>query len=105
MWIIIDFKINQDYIAKVLCINKEKPEKKCNGNCHLTKQLQKAEESEKKDQPMNFTNRIEITLYLPKSESCHKSYFFNKERNLNDSYYFYNHSSNYINRIFRPPEC
>jgi hypothetical protein len=45
--ILIDFKINQDYIAKFLCINREKPMSTCNGKCYLTKQLKKAEEQEK----------------------------------------------------------
>ena len=49
--ILIDFKINQHYIAKVLCINKEKPIKTCNGKCFLLQQLKVADEQEKKTSP------------------------------------------------------
>jgi hypothetical protein len=37
----MDYAINYDYISKVLCINKDKPELKCNGKCHLMKELAK----------------------------------------------------------------
>ena len=39
--ILIDYKINQDFIAEVLCINKEKSMTLCKGKCYLVDQLQK----------------------------------------------------------------
>lgn len=33
------WKMNQAYIAKYLCVNKEKKELKCKGKCHLMKNL------------------------------------------------------------------
>ena len=38
---VIDYLINKDYIAKNLCINKDKPQSCCKGKCHMVKQLQK----------------------------------------------------------------
>ena len=35
----VDYAINKEYIAKVLCINQEKPELACHGKCHLKKEL------------------------------------------------------------------
>lgn len=35
---------NKEYVAKNLCENKEKPQLKCNGKCHLAKRLQELEE-------------------------------------------------------------
>jgi len=43
------FKLNQDFIAKVFCINREKPQLKCNGKCHLKKELKKNNSSEKSE--------------------------------------------------------
>jgi hypothetical protein len=37
------FEMNREYIAKVLCINKTEPEKGCNGQCYLKKNLQKTD--------------------------------------------------------------
>jgi len=39
--ILIDFKINQNFIAKVLCINRDKSIITRNGKCYLTEQLKK----------------------------------------------------------------
>ena len=47
------FKINQDFIAKVLCINKDKPILGCEGNCHLNKELKK-NNSEDRESKTNF---------------------------------------------------
>lgn len=48
---ILDFVINYDAIQE-LCINKDKPEMKCNGSCHLKKELAKTAQE---DNP--FTNK------------------------------------------------
>lgn len=44
---IVEYAVNYEYISKVLCVNKAKPELKCNGKCHLMKELAKSSESEK----------------------------------------------------------
>lgn len=43
---IIEYVANYDYIAKVLCINKSKPDLHCNGKCYLSKELAKTNDSE-----------------------------------------------------------
>jgi hypothetical protein len=47
--IYLDFKANQDEIAKTLCIKKEIKINTCNGNCYLSKQLKKEAEKEKQE--------------------------------------------------------
>ena len=44
--IYISFKVNQNYIARVLCVNKDKPKLNCNGKCFLAKKLKQAEQQE-----------------------------------------------------------
>ena len=44
---LVEYAMNFDYIANVLCENKAKPEMHCNGKCHLMKQLANASEAEK----------------------------------------------------------
>jgi hypothetical protein len=41
--IMIDWKVNQDFITARYCVNKNKPELKCNGQCQLAKKLRKVE--------------------------------------------------------------
>lgn len=92
--IFIDFKLNQDYITKVLCINREKPQLDCNGQCVLMQKMQKAQESNNPEQSQsskshllemfyewrnNFNPQITIT-YIEKhfpvyTEGTHSKYF------------------------------
>ena len=37
MW--ASFKVNQDFIAKTLCVNQDQPEKMCSGKCYLTQKI------------------------------------------------------------------
>ncbi|WP_264510993.1 hypothetical protein [Flavobacterium sp. N1719] len=69
---VVDYFLNYEYIAKVLCENKAKPELKCNGRCHLMKQLAKASETEKseqKDKKSNVKVEWEIPFVLTEVES------------------------------------
>lgn len=43
------FKINQDYIAEELCINRDKPELSCAGKCILNSKLNATQSNENKD--------------------------------------------------------
>lgn len=37
MW--ASFKVNQDFIAKTLCVNQDKPEIMCSGKCYLAQKI------------------------------------------------------------------
>ncbi|MBE0422396.1 MAG: hypothetical protein IBX66_00490 [Lutibacter sp.] len=39
---IMEYYANYDYIATVLCENRDKPSLECNGKCYLEKQIKKA---------------------------------------------------------------
>jgi len=56
---VIDYLINKDYIAKNLCINKDKPKSCCKGKCHMVKQLQKANPKSENDSK-NTSNRVQL---------------------------------------------
>ena len=48
LFVFAGFEMNQGYIAKELCVNKDKPQLHCNGKCYLMKKLKQAEEKEQK---------------------------------------------------------
>jgi hypothetical protein len=61
MWIYVSFKINQDQIAKTLCIQKNIKNNTCKGKCHLKKQL---EGTEKDDQtPEDQKEKFEVQVF------------------------------------------
>jgi hypothetical protein len=41
----IQYALYKDYIAKNLCVNKDKPKSCCHGKCYLEKQLKKSTET------------------------------------------------------------
>lgn len=46
-WLIVmDYEINKDYIAKVLCENKNRPQLKCKGKCQMMKKLAEEEKQQ-----------------------------------------------------------
>ncbi|WP_317174647.1 hypothetical protein [Flavobacterium rivulicola] len=101
---VADYIINYDYISKVLCENKAKPELQCNGKCQLMKELAKASEQEK---PISPNKKIqlqetevlffqEIKPMLPEqSYFQHKNVIGNHYTNL----YFHLNSG----AVFHPP--
>ena len=56
------YRVNQDYIAKNLCENRDKPMLDCNGQCYLAKQLKAAEEKEQKSNSERLAKMPEVVL-------------------------------------------
>lgn len=60
--VIGNFIINQDFIAKTLCIQKEE-QKGCNGKCQLTKQLAESNSDSNSPFTPQETKRISLDIY------------------------------------------
>jgi hypothetical protein len=56
------YRVNQDYIAKNLCENRDKPMLNCNGQCYLAKQLKAAEQKEQKSNSERLAKMPEVVL-------------------------------------------
>ena len=50
LFVFAGFEMNEDYIAKELCVNKNKPELQCNGKCYLMNKLKQAQDKEQKQE-------------------------------------------------------
>jgi len=101
---VVDYIINYDYITKVLCENKAKPEMKCNGKCQLMKNLAKAADEEKPISPHKKVQSQETEmLFFQELQwlTFRKKYLLPKN-NIDDHYsnnYFHLESSS----VFHPP--
>ncbi len=102
--ILIDFKINQDFIAEVLCINKEKPMSTCNGKCYLSEQLKKAEEQEEKQAPTNKKERLEVIYCYSENLSDFLPFIDDYKSKLKPAYENEFYHSSFIPDIFHPPK-
>lgn len=68
---LVDYVVNYDYISKVLCINKEKPELHCNGKCHVAKELEGESQTLPslpvviKEYPIGFVDILSVSSKKP----------------------------------------
>lgn len=70
--IVGDFVVNQDFISKTLCIQKEN-QQGCNGKCHLKKQLAENNSGSKSEFPTQENKRTSLdTFYLVSNEATNK---------------------------------
>lgn len=97
--------MNYDYISKVLCINKAKPLLKCNGKCHLMKELAKAAESEKplsSDKKDNSKQEVEVLFFQDIKSLIVEQIYFQNKTSINNNYsnlYFHLNGCS----VFHPP--
>jgi len=98
------YNLNIDYIIENYCINKEKPELKCNGKCHLAKQLASVSKTNTSDDLVfNVVNSFYPVLYpiIYPDISFKLAFIEKKER---DSFsYHENYFFSLINKHFKPP--
>ena len=102
---VVEYVVNYDYISKVLCENKEKPELKCNGKCHLMKEMAKQAESEKpiSTDKKNTSNQETEVLFFTKLDSFNLAISFGRNKSTININYLENY--NFLNSvfIFHPP--
>lgn len=102
---VVEYIINYDYIVKELCENKDKPALKCNGKCHLAKQLAKASEDEKpisSDKKQNVKQEIETMFCQEFSQINVPRFFVFTTKKINASYHNF-YASCTSHAIFHPP--
>jgi hypothetical protein len=99
--IVAHFEWNKKIIARTLCENKKRPQLKCNGKCHLRKQLK---EQEKKEQsPVSpIKDKTEGLQYF--EEDTDKDIFVHYYFLLNPSFsYLESKTQSVLDPVFHPP--
>lgn len=104
IWIILSFKVNQDHIAKVLCINRDKPEMHCNGNCVLMQRIKASEEKERKEIPQKIKEQKEILYCFVISKWQLQTPIEKKSPKQQPTFYQAPFTAAFVNGIFRPPK-
>lgn len=57
------YHLNRDYIARVLCQNRDKPQLHCDGKCYLAKKLKAQQDRQDKETTRQVENVPTITLF------------------------------------------
>jgi len=63
VFIISEFYLHKEYIAKNLCENRDKPESRWQGKCHLSKKLSDDENHELPSSTKNVKEKQDIQLF------------------------------------------
>ncbi|MCL7988466.1 hypothetical protein M8998_10995 [Sphingobacterium sp. lm-10] len=101
--ILINFEINQSFIAEVLCVNKSKPMTKCNGQCFLAKQLKKAEEQNDTKVPLIKMEKLEMAFFSSDTPLDFQSITEQYVARLNPAKGIEFYTSSFVADIFHPP--
>ncbi len=72
--LLVNYEVQKSYYTNVLCVNQDKPDLKCNGKCHLSKQL--AQDDQKESEPK-----------APTSESFHETTLITLQDELKCNYF------------------
>jgi hypothetical protein len=98
----VEYALNKDYIAKNLCVNKNKLHNCCQGKCYLHEQLKKAGDSpaSSKDENKNIASEKKVddhlkseVVFMPMVEKTIQYAAFS------DCYII----SSFLSRVFIPP--
>ncbi|WP_243472744.1 hypothetical protein [Winogradskyella sp. MH6] len=101
--IVADFVINQDIIAKTLCIQKDE-QKGCNGKCQLRKEL-KESNSNTPNNPLQKTERtrLDVFVFLNEEHSAEEQIIINNDRSSQVNFYAKSTISIYYDIDTPPP--
>jgi hypothetical protein len=98
----LEYYSNQDFFTEVLCINKAKPELKCNGKCILMQKLKQAtqQESDPVSLPsLKFENYpIGFVEFVRSQQIVSFSYIKKEHFTSSVDYHF-----EFVSDLFRPP--
>jgi GMP synthase PP-ATPase subunit len=98
------FEANQNYIAKVLCVNKERPLMHCDGHCYLMKNLKEVTEKEKKQEEKENLNRVVFSFFQEPFQMIFTEPRIFQLQQLTFPAYKYHYGNSFIETIFRPPK-
>jgi len=77
---IVDYISNYKYYSEVLCINKEKPELDCKGQCVLMQKISKKADKENPFNKIIISAEEEIPEILPLAAKIYPLYFYPDNR-------------------------
>lgn len=102
MLIVSNYALNVKSITAKYCVNKAKPKLKCNGKCHLKKQLIQHDKQNNQDKdnskevnPFNWFTSVSEKLWLP---------LVSNTISLNFKY-LSQEANPFSLKLFRPPTC
>lgn len=102
---VVYYQVNKSYIAKELCVNKNRPELHCDGKCFLAKKLKAAEEKEQKEATEQLEKMPEIVLFCHNIVFDWQGIWLGEKPVIQCFSYLEPYFVGSLSRIFHPPRC
>lgn len=100
----LEYAVFYDYIKNELCENKDKPKLKCNGKCHLAKEMAKASDTpEKGNDKRQILAETSVVFFQELPESCIQKTFFRTTKSKISSDCSLRAYGLKADSVFRPP--
>ncbi|MEH0154502.1 hypothetical protein V6R21_10185 [Limibacter armeniacum] len=102
--IFADYELRKEYIAEVLCVNRNRVELACAGKCYLKKQLNKAKQAEEQ-QKKQETSTMVVFLAFPDYQLTDEPFTDTFASYSKPDYFTYDEviRSSYFADILQPP--
>jgi hypothetical protein len=103
--IFFNYELRKDYIIQNFCVNKDRPELKCDGMCYLAKQIKAAQQQDENEATATFVNKLLVLDCFPEvpqwsfdnnTWSYQDVVLLEKPQNIN--------GEKILNAIFHPPQ-
>lgn len=95
------YLINYDYYANVLCVNRSQPQLKCNGKCHLAKEIS----ASTSDPEAAIKNEIQLPSVFPHTPNVAESSPIDPTLQTSATFYLCcMRSTDFVERIPHPPK-
>jgi hypothetical protein len=94
------YRVNQKYVATMLCVNRNNPNAHCNGHCYLKKQLNNEEHPSK---PLSAASKEKLEVQLFFTEGSLFAFMqFNNAVGFNTLSFAFT-AQGLIRKCFKPP--
>jgi hypothetical protein len=97
------YQLNKDYIARVLCENRDRPELHCNGQCYLAKRLKAQQDKQDKETTERVQHTPSIQLFIESVTAFTFAPGISQLAPANLFTYLAACTSQPLNGLFRPP--
>jgi hypothetical protein len=99
------YRINREEIAKEHCVNKSRPELKCDGKCYLVKQLAKVEGNPVKEKAPKQSLKVKACDWVAQPFACVRAMIVPEETEVPFHDISFGGTRNFHEEIFHPPCC
>lgn len=102
--LVLEFKLNQQEIERLYCVNKAKPQLHCHGKCHLKKQLLENNDRNSKPSPKSQLEDAYKINFFQEQVAAIAPIFMEDDKLPNLSYQQIFNSRLFGTSTFQPPD-